>query len=250
MVTLQKHRTAYMLVMALGALALLVGNLLWLTGWPVYRIVLWWAGFLILTIAGERLELGRMVRQTDFSRRAFAAAALLFLAGLLVVLFAWDAGVRLAGAGMLALGLWLLRFDIARRTVRQSGLTRFIAICLLSGYLWLLVGGAIALGWGAAPAGPVYDAMLHAVFLGFVFAMIFGHAPIIFPAVLGIPIHYKPFFYAPLTLLHLSLIVRVGGEMLGLGAGRLWGGLFNVLAVILYLLGMLAARWWRTEQSP
>jgi len=35
-----------------------------------------------------------------------------------------------------------------------------------------------------------YDAFLHAVLLGFVFAMIFGHAPIIFPAVLGIRIPF------------------------------------------------------------
>ena len=49
-VILQKHRAGYMIVMALGAVALLVGNLLWLLGWPVFQIVLWWAGFLILTI--------------------------------------------------------------------------------------------------------------------------------------------------------------------------------------------------------
>jgi hypothetical protein len=33
--------------------------------------------------------------------------------------------------------LGLATFDIARRTVRQSGVTRFIAVCLLSGYVWL-----------------------------------------------------------------------------------------------------------------
>jgi hypothetical protein len=66
--------------------------------------------------------------------------------------------------------------------------------------------------------------------------MIFGHAPIIFPAVLGINIAYKSTFYIPLVLLHTSLIVRIGGELLGSSAARLWGGLFNVIAVILYLL--------------
>lgn len=39
--------------MSIGALAWVVGNALWLTGSPVYRIILWWAGFLVLTIAGE-----------------------------------------------------------------------------------------------------------------------------------------------------------------------------------------------------
>jgi presenilin-like A22 family membrane protease len=78
--------------------------------------------------------------------------------------------------------------------------------------------------------------MLHAIFLGFVFAMIFGHAPIIFPAVLCFDIEYKPSFYFSLVLLHASLVVRVAGELLGSGTARLWGGLFNILAVILYLI--------------
>ena len=39
-VVLRQHFTGYLVVMALGALALLVGNLLWLFGWPVYQIVL------------------------------------------------------------------------------------------------------------------------------------------------------------------------------------------------------------------
>jgi presenilin-like A22 family membrane protease len=110
---------------------------------------------------------------------------------------------------------------------------------LLSGYVWLFVSGLVALIYGAVPAGPVYDAMLHSIFLGFVFAMIFGHAPIIFPAVLEIDIEYKSYFYLPLILLHVSLIIRIGGELMGSGAARLWGGLFNVIAVIIYL-GMLA----------
>jgi hypothetical protein len=238
-VILRKHRDRYMVVMALGAVALLVGNLLWLFGKPVFQLVLWWGGFLVLTIAGERLELGRMVRQTKFSQGAFAIATVIYLGGLVILILNWDWGVRLTGIGMIFLGLWLLRFDIARRTVKQTGLTRFIAVCLLSGYVWLLISGIIALRYGATPAGPIYDAMLHAIFLGFVFSMIFGHAPIIFPAVLGIEINYKSYFYLPLILLHISLVVRIGGELLGSSPARLWGGLFNVIAVIVYL-GMLA----------
>ncbi len=238
-VILQKHRAGYMIVMSLGAVALLVGNLLWLLGWPVFQIVLWWTGFLILTIAGERLELGRMVKKPSYSQPLFSAFTGIYLAGLIILLFSWDLGVRINGLGMLGLALWLLRYDIARRTVKQTGLTRFIAVCLLSGYIWLLVAGLLALGYGAIPAGPIYDAMLHSIFLGFVFAMIFGHAPIIFPAVLGLDIQYKSNFYFPLILLHISLAIRIGGELLGSGDARLWGGLLNVFAVLLYV-GMIA----------
>jgi len=238
-VVLKNHRAGYTVVMALGALALLVGNLLWLTGWQVYQFVLWWAGFLILTIAGERLELGRLVQRSRFSQVLFFLLIGVVLLGLVVMLLAWDLGIRVAGFGLLGLSGWLLRYDIARQTVQRTGLTRFIAVCLLSGYLWLAVSGAVALVYGAVPAGPVYDTMLHAIFLGFVFAMIFGHAPIIFPAVLGLEIEYRPAFYVPLIFLHASLILRTGGEMAGSGGARLWGGLLNVLAVLLYL-GMIA----------
>ncbi len=41
------------------------------------------------------------------------------------------------GLALLLIALWLLRFDIARKTVRRTGLTRFIALNLLIGYVWL-----------------------------------------------------------------------------------------------------------------
>jgi len=238
-VILRDHRVDYMIVMALGAISLLIGNLLWTFGGQVNQIVLWWAGFLILTIAGERLELGRLVQKPKYSLPLFYGFTALFLGGLFILQFNWDLGVRVNSLAILGLAVWLLRFDIARKTIKQSGLTRFIAVCLLSGYFWLIAAGIIGAIYGAVPAGPIYDTFLHSIFLGFVFAMIFGHAPIIFPAVLGLDINYKSRFYIPLFLLHLSLLIRTVGEMSGLSWSRLWGGLFNILAVLLYL-GMIA----------
>ena len=75
--------------------------------------------------------------------------------------------MRLTGSGLLALSVWLLHDDIARRTVWQGGLTRFIALSLLSGYVWLGMSGLLAMVYGGVPAGPRYDAILHALFLGF-----------------------------------------------------------------------------------
>lgn len=57
-----RQRALYTAVMGLGALCWLVGNGLWMAGWSVHRFVFWWAGFLILTIVGERLELSRVQR--------------------------------------------------------------------------------------------------------------------------------------------------------------------------------------------
>lgn len=231
----------FTITMALGALLWLVGNLLWLFGWPVYQIVLWWLGFLTLTIAGERLELNRVLRLSGKVQQLFQLAVAIFLVGLIVTLFHLDGGVRLAGIGLIALAGWLLRYDIARYTVRKTGLTRFIALCLLTGYVWLGLGGLLALFYGGITAGLPYDATLHAVFLGFVMAMIFGHAPIIFPAVLGKPMNFSPLFYSHLTLLHLSLLLRVGGDLLIWLPARQWGGLLNVVAILLFMANTVRA---------
>ncbi len=223
------------LTMGVAAVLLVVGNWLWLAGRGVAAAVPWWAGFLILTVAGERLELGRVLLLGRRSRITFAAAAGLFLAGLLLTLISFDLGVRVAGAGLLALGLWLLRFDLARRTIRQTGLTRFIAACLLPGYVWLAFGGALWLLFGGHTAGPIHDALLHALFLGFVISMVFGHAPVIVPAVLRVAVPYHSSFYAHLVLLHVSLIGRVAGDLLGNQPLRMWSGLFNEIALLLFL---------------
>ncbi|MCA9969297.1 MAG: hypothetical protein KC425_03730 [Anaerolineales bacterium] len=240
-VLLRRHRALHTGVMALGAAAWLLGNGLLALGWPIYRAAPWWLAFLVLTIAGERLELSRVLRLSARVRGLFVAATAVFLLALLLSLASYAAGMRAAGLGMLALAAWLLRYDIARRTIRRSGLTRYIAACLLSGYVWLGVGGVLALVYGGVAAGPAYDAILHAVFLGFVFAMIFGHAPIIFPAILGRPMAYRPIFYGHLALLHLSLVLRVLGDVAAFPALRRWGGLLNALVLLLFLANTAVA---------
>lgn len=227
--------------MGLGAASWLVGNGLWLAGRPIPQVIAWWAGFLVLTIAGERLELGRLLRPARSAQAAFMAIVAFLLVGLVVSSLAFDAGVRLAGTAMIALALWLLRYDIARRTVRQGGLTRFIAISLLSGYVWLGVSGLLWLSFAGVTAGPLYDAMLHTVFLGFVFAMIFGHAPIILPALSGRQFAFRPAFYVHLTLLHMSLVLRVAGDLAGWAPVRQWGGLLNAVAILLFLANTVRA---------
>jgi hypothetical protein len=221
--------------MGLGALAWLVGNTLWLIGWPVSSVVSWWAGFLVLTIAGERLELSRFLPRSREGDWLFVAGVALLLAGLALGGASAEPGARLVGIALLIVTLWLLRHDAARLGIRRGGLPRFVGASLLSAYPWLGVAGTLAATAATAAAGPRYDAWLHAVFLGFAFAMIFGHAPIIFPAVLGISIPFRPAFYAHLLLLHLSLLLRVSGDLLLWWPARQWGGLLNASAVLLFL---------------
>lgn len=238
---LRRQATLFTISMALGAVAWFVGNLLWAGGSPVFKVVPWWAGFLVLTIAGERLELSRLLRLPRGSRSTFVLAMGVFSAGVIVSAFWFRGGLAVAGAGMVALAVWLLSHDIARRTVRQRGLPRFTAICLLSGYGWLGLSGLMALLLGGEPAGPRYDAILHTFFLGFVFSMIFGHAPMIFPAVLGHPLPFRVAFYGHLALLHLSLLLRVVGDLLPWIQGRRWGGLLNAVALLVFLGNTLRA---------
>jgi hypothetical protein len=234
----RRQPALFTVIIGLGALAWLVGNSLWLAGWPIFSVVPWWAGFLVLTIAGERLELSRFLPISRADQLVFLSGICLFLAGLLITGMAFDSGARLSGLGLLALTLWLLRHDIARRGVQKAGLTRFVAVSLLSGYIWLGVAGLLWFRLGGVVAGPYYDAVLHAIFLGFVFSMIVGHAPIIFPAVLGMPVPFRTAFYSHLALLHMSLGLRMVGDLAPWWPGRLWGGLLNVLAVLLFLGNM------------
>ncbi len=237
-----RQRAMFTFTLALAAACWCAGNLLWLGGMSVSAVVPWWGGFLVLTIAGERLELSRFLPPSPAAQRLFALIVALLLVGMI-----WSARVSRSGdlifaAALLALAVWLLRQDIARRTVRLSGLTRFIAVCLLSGYGWLAASGAIILGAGGfVPGSFSYDAALHALMLGFVFSMVFGHAPIIFPAVARIAVPYHPGFYLPLILLHLSLAVRIGGDLAALPAWRSAGGALNAAALLAFILGTAGA---------
>jgi len=223
-------------VMFLGTLAWLLGNIFWLTGSAVFQVVFWWQAFLILTILGERLELNRVLKPSPRQQNIFAVVTVVFTAGVIVTLFNLQLGARLSGLGMLALALWSIPNDIAWRNLRHRlPLTRYIAWCLALGFLWMGAGGVINLVYGAQAAGPRYDAALHAVFVGFVISMIFGHAPIISPALLGVPINFQKSFYIHLVLLHLSLILRLAGDLANIFSLRMWGGLMNEAAILLFL---------------
>ncbi len=241
----QRQVALHTRVLTLGALCWLIGVGLWGASGEVAAALWWWISFLIVTIAGERLELSRLVRVSASMRTAFIAIiALLMLA---TALASWPAGQRLYGAALVLLAGWLFRQDVARRTVRTPGLTRYIAVCLLAGYLWLAVGGALLLG-APTPGASGWDSALHAIVLGFVFSMVFGHAPIILPAVLRTKLPYHWGFYVPLICLHLTLLARVTGDLAGVFSLRAQGALGNALSIGIFLLmqatTMLLARRW------
>jgi hypothetical protein len=228
--------SAHNAVMGLGAAAWCAAAILWLTGADVSRFAPLMAGFLVLTIVGERLELTRALRRSDLVRGLLLAAITAFVCGLAISILAEPAGVRIAGVGLLAEAVWLARYDVARRTVRTGGVTRFMAAGLLAGYAWLGCAGVLWTVYAALSDGPAYDASLHAVFLGFVMSMVFAHAPVIVPAVLRVPLPFRRGFYAYLVLLHLSLAVRlIGGDLAGSTPLWQWGGILGEVAILLFL---------------
>jgi hypothetical protein len=230
----------FVAVLALGAAAWACGNVLLLAGAGPATVVPWWLAFLVLTIAGERLELSRLAPRPPGAAAGFALAVGLMVLTLLALTLGGvldapgvaEAGAHGLGAALVALALWLLRHDLARRTVRQRGLTRFVAVCLLAGYAWLLLAGALVALHGLHPGTGTWDAALHALLLGFVFSMVFGHAPIILPAVLRVAVPWARRLVAPLLLLHVAVALRSAGSLADMPTLRQAGAWCSVVAIV------------------
>jgi len=226
---LRRQAQTHIVLLLVAALAWGVGDALNVAGAAPNAVAAWWLAFLVLTIAAERLEMTRLTRRPAAAAPAFHACVGTILAGAAASL-AWPvAGGVAFGAGLVALAAWLALFDIARRTVGTEGFARYSAAALLAGYAWLAAGGV---AWcGLALAGYAWrDAALHALGLGFVFSMILAHAPVVVPIVARRRMRYTPWMYAPLLLLHGSLLVRMAGDA-GMPAWRAWGGVLNALAI-------------------
>lgn len=222
-----------------GAVALLIGNLQLFADLLVSDILFAWIAFLLLTIAGERLELSRLVVRDDKKRVWLAILCLVPLSGAMINIINPPIGTTLFALGMLGIGLWLLLFDIARRTVRMQGLTRFTAVCMLTGYAWLLLSAVLFLGMLFGWEGAVRDSALHSFLIGFVFSMVIGHALIIFPAVTQLKIPYSAFFYLPLIFLQGSLVMRVVGGVSSNASLISQGGLLNGIALAVFIVTLV-----------
>lgn len=230
----RRQRDDAVLVQALGAVLGTGAAIMWRGGVPLPDLVPWLVGFLVLTIAGERLELARLTLRPSAAGWLVAAASGVCAAAGAATLWP-SVGLPLYGLALLAVTVWLAVHDVARRTVHAQGLPRFMAVAMLAGQFWLGVTGAI---WLFGPAeDAAYDAAVHAAFLGFAMSMVMAHAPVILPAVTGRALPYHRVMYAPLTLLHASLLVRLwGGDGLGSTLALRVGGVLNVLALLLFVV--------------
>jgi len=229
----RRQYDATQLTQLLGAALAAGAAIIWLGQESMQRVIPWLIGFLVLTIAAERVELARITMGPRAGTLLLAHAWALSGA-LLVGLVLPNAGAILLGLVLLTLTGWLVTHDVARHTIKAGGVSRYMAACILAGYLWLAVAG-VALLFGEPTTRGTYDAVIHAVFLGYTFSMIMAHASTILPAVLRIELPYRPAFWAPISVLQLALVVRLWlGDSLGLSWAWQLGGLLGVVALLLF----------------
>ncbi len=241
----RRQRAAHTLLLLLSALAWLLGNLLFALDLGSVATLPWWFAFLVMTITAERLEMTRLMRRRPTAQFSLCAVLALMLLGAAGSAVAPRIGGLLYGTALVLLALWLMVFDITRRTVFAHGLRRYMAVCLLGGYAWLAVAGV---AWAATALGlSLRDAALHALGLGFIVSLMMGHAPVILPAVARVKLQFGVFLYVPLALLHLSLVMRLGFGLFD-PLQRMAGAGLNAAAIALFAATVAgAALAWRRK---
>lgn len=242
-VYLRVHRrapSAAVDVEAMGAAALLLGDVLWLGGRGIEEAIPLWLLFPTLTIVGERLELARIAfldETVETVVEALSGAAVLGACLLLV-----GQGAHLvAGPALLGLAVIMAYYDVARRTIRVRGGVRFMAASMLAGYVWLALAGAVWSLWGLdGLGGSAYEIVIHAITVGFAFSMILAHAPVIIPAIVHRALPYHRLMWLPYVLLHAGMAVRVAGLLSGTAGIWQVGGAIGVAAIGVFMVLTLA----------
>ncbi|MEX2486892.1 MAG: hypothetical protein WD377_04670 [Nitriliruptoraceae bacterium] len=238
----RSHTTVDGVVMITGAVAWTIAAALWTRGASPVRLAPVLAAFLVLTIVAERLELSRLRQPSAAAVTRFVVLLTVFTVGVALTFVARRVGLAVAGGGLLALTVWLVRFDIARVTIRRAGLPRFAASAMLAAYGWSAITGILWVTLAMAPTRPLlHDAAMHALFLGFVVSMVFGHAPIVLPAVFRIPPPSPVLAWLALAVLHTSVAARIVVDLAGSTFGRGIATIGNVSAIVVFMLAIVGS---------
>ncbi|MGM0580996.1 MAG: hypothetical protein ACQETL_09980 [Bacteroidota bacterium] len=240
-----KVKEASHYVITLGAFCWAVGNALLLKSDFIPMVVPWWIAFLLFTIVGERLELSRFLPV----KKVFIILLYVLIAGVFASFFIpfHFGGSRITGILIALIALWLLRFDMAKKSVKKKGEYRYIGLGLIVGFVWLLVHALIMVFMENHPL--YYDLWVHSFFLGFAFSMIWAHAPIIFPAVVKVKrLIYHPVLYIPWLLFQLSLIGRVWASFAENIEFRQIFGVANGWIILLMFLSMAMTYFWNHKR--
>ncbi|MCQ9162675.1 hypothetical protein [Arthrobacter sp. STN4] len=243
----RRQRDNVVLIQVLGGVAAVGAAALWVRVPDVAVLLPFLISFVVLTIAGERLELARIGITSPWAEPILTLLAFAMTISTVAALLWPAAGYPLFGLSLLAIVAWLAGYDAARKTIRGQGLPRYIAACLLAGYGWLAIAGVVLALHDRTLDGAAYDAVLHAVFLGFTISMIMAHASVILPAVLRKPLPYTELFWVPAVLLQASLLLRLGlGDAAGIHGAWVAGGVLNVISLLLFAVMAV----WQATHPP
>lgn len=226
----------YILLMLAGSFCYLIGNVLLIktSFYPV--TAMWWIAFLYFTILGERLELSRYLQIKNVQKIFLIVLLFVYIVGILIPFH--GSGGYVTAVSFIGSAFWLFKFDMAKKSLQKEGQHFYSGIVLLTGYVWLIITG-LFLAYGAY-SGLLYDAAIHSFFLGFVFSMIFAHAPIILPGVLKLQINiFNRSLYFWFILLQASLLIRILSPFAASTHLKLTGGLINGIAIIGFLVNII-----------
>lgn len=229
------QRTMIYILMLLGAVSWLTGNILLMTKLFYPLAFPWWTAFALFIIAAERLELMKFLPVSRSDVRVFVGMLLCFIPGILLSFH--GTGNFICSLSLIGASLWLMRNDLLGIGMRKPGFTRFVAVALLAGYAALLLTGMLFLALHGQWLS--YDALVHSFFIGFVFSMIFAHGPIILPGIMGLSATpFSRVLYLWLALLHTSWMLRVFADVTLAIEIRKVSGLLSACAIIGYFATM------------
>jgi hypothetical protein len=230
---LRSHRNVTYVLMLIGSLCWVVGNLLLLTKLFYPMAFPWWAAFVLFIIAAERLELMKFLPVSATDKKIFIGILLSFLVG---VIFSFhDIGNVICGSALIGISLWLLRNDVIAINLKKKNVPRYVAVSLLAGYISLLFTGIFF--FVLSDEWLNYDIIVHSFFIGFVFSMIFAHGPMILPGITGVsatPFSVSLYFW--LSLLQISWIIRIFSDVLIEMEIRKISGLLTATAILGYFV--------------
>lgn len=241
-----KHPKIHTYLLYGGAALWFLGNFMAFEQGLIAAGATWWIGFLLFTIVGERLELTEFLPVKKSIKNLLLVFLFIFLLGLILPFH--GIGPYFMGSSALLISGWLLRYDMAKLSVKKGNQFKYIGLGLLVGYVWLLVFGLIVL---LIPNHPLYyDLFLHSFFLGFVFSMIWAHAPIIFPLIFGIkesPFHL--ILWIPWAIFQVTLIGRILSSWMSWIDERRGFAVVNGFSILVIFLTMAAIVIWNKKQE-
>lgn len=230
----------YVTIFSVGVVCWLVGNLLWHWRWELHQLLVWWMGFVTLSIVAWRLQISRCLRPKRWQNVILFLSIMVLVTGLLVSTTQRKSGEPIVGIGMTVIAIWMVWGDIGRYRKHKPGWPKYSATCLLMGYWWLAISGLGLVFHPPLPKyGVVYDSVVHAFFLGFVMTMFFAQAHEIGSHVLNISMRFGRSFYVWAILLQISVLTRIIADIVSKLDLHTAGGIVNATAILMFAVNAL-----------